>query len=76
MMKYAVMALALCACAHASPIDLDSAVSEPRLLFSTNSSLSSVVPGIHIKIITTLFSFFTFEDLKPNLFARIGRAVY
>merc|ERR1712117_776501 len=44
MMKYAVMALALCACAHASPIDLDSAVSEPRLLFSTNSSLSSVVP--------------------------------
>merc|ERR1712088_439876 len=43
-MKYAVMALALCACAHASPIDLDSEVSEPRLLFSTNSSLSSVVP--------------------------------
>merc|ERR1719392_2123 len=43
MMKYAVM-IALCAaCAAASPVDLES-VSEPRLLFSTNSSLSSVVP--------------------------------
>jgi len=43
MMKYAVM-IALCAaCAAASPVDLESA-SEPRLLFSTNSSLSSVVP--------------------------------
>merc|ERR1712012_1304235 len=36
--------IALCAaCAAASPVDLESA-SEPRLLFSTNSSLSSVVP--------------------------------
>jgi len=43
MLKYAAVAL-LCACAaQASPIDVADA-GEARLLFSTNSSLSSVVP--------------------------------
>ena len=43
MLKYAAVAL-LCACAaQASPIDVADA-GEARLLFSTHSSLSSVVP--------------------------------
>jgi hypothetical protein len=43
MLKYAALAV-LCACAaHASPVDLADA-GEARLLFSTNSSMSSIVP--------------------------------
>jgi len=44
MMKYVALAVLLCAAAaHAGPIELEDQ-GEARLLFSTNSSLSSVVP--------------------------------